>query len=104
MSVVQLHVNAKTVEGMRKELEKNYRENFLPTISRQEGFRACYLLTDMEDADCCEILISFDSESSREKWVTSDDHQAVWPEIKKCLVDIMDIGFDVIAGSTVLDV
>jgi len=90
--MIQLHVNAKIIRGVRNELEKNYRESFLPTISRQEGFRACYLLIDIEGTDYCEILISFNSESSREKWVASDDHQVVWPEIKKYLVNIMDMG------------
>lgn len=66
----------------------NFKTIFKPTISRQQGFVDVKLMKLSKaaagkgpgDANY-RLLISFQTEALREKWVASDDHQRVWPKI-----------------------
>ena len=88
---IQLHVELEVDPAKEAELLKNFKSTFKPTISKQPGFVDVKLLK-MRSAPVGEapktkyrLLISFQTEEQRLKWVAADDHQRVWPTIEKTL-------------------
>jgi heme-degrading monooxygenase HmoA len=63
-------------------LEKTYSEIFRPAISRQEGFRDVELLRPNQDGGEYRLRIAFEVHALQKKWVASDLHQQVWPQIE----------------------
>lgn len=78
-----LHVDLEVKPGARQTLEKIYVETFRPAISRQEGFHAVALLRPAEDGSNYLLSIAFDDESFQQKWVATDIHQQVWPQMEQ---------------------
>jgi len=76
-----LHVELQVKEGAAAALLAVYRSTFRPAISRQEGFLAVRLLRPVE-APNHRLLIEFSDEEQRLRWVASDLHQQVWPQIE----------------------
>ena len=77
-----LHVDLQLKPGAASELEKTYREVFRPAISAQEGFLDVALLRPTSEPDEYRLVIVFQSEPLRRKWVASALHQEVWPPMK----------------------
>jgi heme-degrading monooxygenase HmoA len=81
-----LFVDMTVKPGVEQALEKTYTEKFRPAISRQEGFRSVELLRPDQDSNGeggeHRLLIAFESHALQKKWVASDLHQVVWPQIE----------------------
>lgn len=91
-SAIQLHVDLEVDPAKDKDLNANFRNTFRPTISKQPGFVEVKLLKFREAKVGTKpagfnyrLLISFQTEEQRTKWVASADHQRVWPTIESCL-------------------
>ena len=90
---IQLHCDLQLDPAREKEMLENYRKVFRPTISKQPGFVSVTLLKlkierqGKAPAGCpYRLIISFQSEGQRLKWVASDAHQKVWPSVENTLV------------------
>ncbi len=84
---IQLHVDLEVAAAKEADLVKNFKTIFRPTIQKQAGFVEVKLLK-MRKAEGnmhYRLLISFQTEEQRQKWVASADHQKAWPEIEKNL-------------------
>ena len=89
---IQLHVDLNVDPAKEKELLKNFTTVFQPTIKKQPGFTDVKLMKLRMVAKGAgpantnyRLLICFQTEEQRVKWVASDDHQRVWPSIDKNL-------------------
>ena len=76
-----LHVELQVKEGSEEALIDTYRSTFRPAVSRQDGFQAVRLLRPV-DAPGYRLVIEFAEEEHRRRWVASDLHQEVWPEME----------------------
>jgi heme-degrading monooxygenase HmoA len=89
---IQLHVDLDVDPAKEAEVLKNYKDVFRPTISKQQGFVEVKLLKlrSVPKGDAPKtryrLIISFQTEEQRLKWVATDDHQRAWPTIEKNLV------------------
>jgi heme-degrading monooxygenase HmoA len=77
-----LFVDMSVKSGSRPDLEKTFSEIFRPAISRQEGFRDVELLRPNQDGGEYRLRIAFEVHDLQKKWVASDLHQQVWPQIE----------------------
>ena len=77
---VEIHVHAKAKP--HNSLEKTFREQFYPAISKQEGFLHCDLLHAPKQQRSYIVTIAFESEDLRVKWANSPLHQQVWPKMQ----------------------
>jgi heme-degrading monooxygenase HmoA len=82
-----LFVDMNVKPGSQQALEKTYTEIFRPAISRQEGFRGVELLRPNEDGGEYRLSIAFELHALQKKWVASDLHQQVWPQIESHCAD-----------------
>ena len=89
---IPLPVDLNVDPSKEKELLKNFASTFQPTIKKQPGFIEVKLMKLRTVAKGVgpvntnfRLLISFQNEDQRQKWVASDDHQIVWPSIEKTL-------------------
>jgi heme-degrading monooxygenase HmoA len=89
---IQLHVDLEVDKAKEKDLLANFRKTFRPTISKQDGFVDVKLLKfnqsmhgDPPKSMTYRLVISFQTEAQRLKWVASGDHQAAWPTIERNL-------------------
>jgi heme-degrading monooxygenase HmoA len=71
--------------GARESLEATYSNVFRPAISKQEGFQFVELLRPDEEGKGYRLAIGFASQPLQQKWVASDLHQQVWPQIESHL-------------------
>jgi hypothetical protein len=89
---IQLHVDLDVDPAREKEMVSNYHKTFHPVITKQPGFVDVKLMklrkvaagTGPSNAPY-RLLISFETEEHRLKWVATDEHQRVWPTIEKTL-------------------
>ena len=91
-SAIQLYVEMDVDPAREKEMLANYRQTFRPAISKQPGFVEVKLLKfrsvasgDVKAPTAYRLLISFQTEEQRLKWVATDLHQQVWPTLAKTL-------------------
>jgi heme-degrading monooxygenase HmoA len=89
---IQLHVDLDLDPAREKEMLDNYRKTFRPAIRKQPGFVEVTLLKLRETMAGpapknapYRLIISFQTEEDRKKWVATDVHQRVWPTIEKTL-------------------
>jgi heme-degrading monooxygenase HmoA len=82
-----LFVDMKIKPGSQQSLEKTYTETFRPAISVQEGFNGVELLRPNHDGDEYRLSIAFASHPLQQKWVATDLHQQVWPQIESHCAD-----------------
>ncbi len=88
---IQLHVEMEVDPAREKELLANYRQTFHPAISKQPGFTEVQLMKFRSVASgsaqpaLYRLLIGFQTEEHRLKWVSTDLHQHVWPTLSKTL-------------------
>jgi heme-degrading monooxygenase HmoA len=82
-----LFVDMKIKPGSQPGLEKTYTETFRPAITAQEGFSGVELLRPNHDGDEYRLSIAFESHPLQQKWVATDLHQQVWPQIESYCAD-----------------
>lgn len=89
---IQLHLDLEVDPAKEKEMLENFRKTFRPAIRKQPGFVDVKLLKLQEALagkapanSAYRLLISFQTEDLRKKWVATDLHQQVWPTIEKTL-------------------
>ena len=95
--MIELHIYAEPKPGCAEDLERAYREHYVPAIQVQEGFVSTALLKQMTAIGKYQIDISFETEEQRVAWVASQEHIAAWPKIQEILARCSWIGFDVVA-------
>jgi heme-degrading monooxygenase HmoA len=90
---VQLHSDLEVDPAREKEMLAAFRQNIRPTISRQPGFVSVQLIKLRQElrgkapAGCTyRLIISFQTEELRLKWVATDEHQKVWPTVERTLI------------------
>lgn len=91
---IQLHCDLFVDPKREAEMLKNFETIFRPTISKQPGFVAVHLLKLRIErigkapvGSRYRLVISFETEEQRVKWVEHDDHQRAWPTIERTLVE-----------------
>ena len=91
-TAIQLHVDLDVDPAREKEMLANYRSTFQPAIRKQPGFVEVKLLKLRETLAGpapknapYRLIISFETEEARKKWVATDEHQRVWPTVEKTL-------------------
>jgi heme-degrading monooxygenase HmoA len=67
--------------GQAQAAEKVFRDPFRPAISVQEGFQNVQLLRSEDGGDYV-LTIGFSSQALQQKWVATDLHQQVWPQME----------------------
>lgn len=90
---IQLHLDLEVDPKREQEMLTNYRKTFEPAIRKQPGFVEVRLLKLSKEIagkappnSRYRLIISFQTEAQRQKWVATDTHQQVWPTIEKTLV------------------
>jgi antibiotic biosynthesis monooxygenase (ABM) superfamily enzyme len=89
---IQLHVDMEVDPAREKEMLAAYNTQFQPTIRKQPGFVDVKLMKlrtavagKAPAGMTYRLLISFETEEQRLKWVATADHQRVWPKVEACL-------------------
>ena len=89
---IQLHLDMSVDPKREKEMLRNYETIFRPAVSQQPGFidiKILRLKTTIAGKVPAGINyrfnLTFQSEELRQKWIKSDVHQKVWPELEKTL-------------------
>ena len=82
-----LFVDMRVKPGSPQALEKTYVEVFRPAISHQEGFRGVELLRPNRAGGEYRLSIAFESHPLQKKWVATDLHQDVWPQMENHCAD-----------------
>jgi len=106
--MIALHIYLKAKPGQREAIERCYREDYVPAITIQQGFRSTTLLRPYDPATAqrigavtaefdYEIDIAFDTEDQRMRWALGPEHQVCWPKMEALCERIVWEGFDVIA-------
>lgn len=81
-----LHVDLMVKPGAQQDLESAYREVFSPAISAQAGFQAVGLLCPDDVKNPYRLTIAFTNREVQQRWVATDLHQIVWPQIEsRCI-------------------
>ena len=80
--MVVLHVDLRPKPGAGPALEQTFHETFRPAIRAQQGFVDVALLRPIAETDPFRLVIVFENEALRMKWVGTDLHQQVWPKLE----------------------
>jgi len=90
---IQLHCDLFLDPKREKEMIGNYNKVYLPVIKKQQGFVSVSLLKLRAENQgkapkgaSHRLIISFQTEELRLKWVNSDDHKRVWPSVENTLL------------------
>jgi len=95
--MIELHIYVEPKVGREADLERAYKEHYVPAIRVQKGFVSTALLKRMTALGEYEIDISFETEEQRVAWVASKEHVAAWPRIQETLARCSWVGYEVIA-------
>jgi heme-degrading monooxygenase HmoA len=89
---IQLHCDLEVTPAREKEMVQAFHKVFEPVISKQPGFVSVKLLKLRQAVvgaaptkATYRLIISFETEELRLKWVATDDHQRVWPAVENTL-------------------
>src|SRR5437867_11937638 len=77
---IELHIYLTAKPGQEQALEKLYREEFYPAVSKQPGFISSELMRKPSSNDYV-LRHTFQSEDLRLKWVATPEHQKAWPRL-----------------------
>jgi heme-degrading monooxygenase HmoA len=90
---IQLHCDLYLDAKREKEMLGNYRNVFRPAIRQQPGFVAVTMMKLRQEVqgkgpEGCSyrLIISFETEEARKKWVATPTHQKVWPTVENTLL------------------
>jgi heme-degrading monooxygenase HmoA len=93
--MVVLHVDLQSKLAAGSALEQTFREAFSPAIRAQLGFVETALLHSDSEPDSYRLVIAFESEVLRQRWVATNLHQQVWPMMEAhcagCSVKIFSV-------------
>ena len=81
MNAIELHVDLDVDPAKEKNLVDTFHSVFQPVISRQPGFVSVKLLK-APASGAHRLVISFETEEQRVRWVATADHQIVWPQME----------------------
>lgn len=105
--MITLHIYLQVTPAREAEVARLYHDEYVPAISRQQGFRSTALLHtyDATRADAIdarrewthEIDIVFDAEEDRQAWATGHEHAQVWPRLAALCERVTWQGFDILA-------
>jgi heme-degrading monooxygenase HmoA len=76
-----LNVDLYVKSGSDKGLENIFKDNFVPAISKQDGFSRTQLLRPRESESPYRLVIEFQSLELQQKWVAQPLHQDVWSQM-----------------------
>jgi len=94
--MIELYIYLEPNTGMEAQLESVFRDSFVPAISIQEGFRRVALIKARDALRQYQIVLAFDSEDLRMKWVDSKEHQEAFPKVAALCQRVSWAGFDII--------
>ena len=77
---IELHIYLTAKPGQEQALERLYKEEFYPAVSRQPGFISSELMRKPGSSDYV-LRHTFKSEELRMKWVATPEHQKAWPRL-----------------------
>jgi len=80
--MIVLHVDLWVKPGAALALEKTYRGDFRPAISKQRGFMDVALLRGAAERNEYRLVIIFREEKLRQQWVATSLHQQVWSKME----------------------
>ena len=80
--MVALHIDLQLKPDAGSALEETFREVFRPAVSAQQGFVDVALLRSGSESNAYRLVIAFESEALRLKWVETELHQQVWPQME----------------------
>ena len=91
---IQLHLDFLVDPKREKEMLSNFEKLFRPTAAKQPGYIDLKMLK-LNSAlrgvapagGKYRFVLTYESEALRQKWIASKDHEKVWPEIEKTLLD-----------------
>ena len=92
---IELHIYLTAKPGQDKELERLYRDEFYPAVSRQPGFISSELMHKPASSDYV-LRHTFKSEELRMKWVATPEHQKAWPAMTALTSKVSWQGFGAI--------
>jgi heme-degrading monooxygenase HmoA len=95
--MIELHISLEPLPGSEADLEKLYRDAYVPGISIQPGFVRSTLLKRRDALREYQIDITFESEDLRLRWAASPEHQAAWPRVVALCARVSWAGFDTAA-------
>ena len=91
---IQLHLDLAVDPKREQEMLSNFEKIFRPTAQRQPGYIDLKMLKlsaalrgPAPAGGKYRFVLTFESEALRQKWITSKDHDRVWPEIEKTLTN-----------------
>jgi heme-degrading monooxygenase HmoA len=93
--MIELQIYLETLPGKEEQLEKVFRDTFVPAISIQKGFRSVSLLKPGNSIHSYQLQLRFENEELRLKWVASDEHQKSFPKIAELCSSVSWQGFEV---------
>lgn len=79
-----VHVDLTVSPNSLVALKNVYKETFVHAISAQPGFVAIDLLQSCDDDGSCLLIIVFKNRDLQQKWVATELHQQLWPQIEGC--------------------
>jgi len=77
-----LHVGIRMKDGEGPAAEQVFAGPFSAAIRAQEGFRDVALLRPGDGGDYV-LSIAFESQALQQKWVATDLHAEVWPQMER---------------------
>ena len=77
---IELHIYLTAKPGQDTAIERLYREQFYPAVSRQPGFLFSELMRKPNSNDYV-LRHTFMTEEQRMKWVATPEHQKAWPAL-----------------------
>jgi heme-degrading monooxygenase HmoA len=92
---IELHIYLTAKPGQEKEIERLYREEFYPAVSRQEGFLFSELMRKPNSSEYI-LRHTFRTEELRLKWVATPEHQKAWPRLTALSSNTTWQGFGVV--------
>jgi heme-degrading monooxygenase HmoA len=92
---IELHIYLAARAGQEQELERIYREQFYPAVSRQQGFIASQLMRKPNSREYV-LRHMFRTEELRMKWAASPEHQKAWPALTAASEKTTWAGFGVV--------
>jgi hypothetical protein len=91
---IQLHLDLLVDPKREQEMLSNFEKVFRPEAQKHPGYidlKMLKLSSAIRGASPAggkyRFVLTFESEALRQKWIASKDHDRVWPEIEKTLLD-----------------
>lgn len=94
---IRLYVEMDVPAAREREMLQIFHNTFVPEAVKHEGFirvkmlkRRTILQGTAPANHNYRFELEFESEELRQKWIASDAHQVVWPQVEKAITSIKD--------------